>query len=82
MKIKDFGLMGKLGIFFLLLTFIILPISPSMSLAAGDPVAGGATGAGGLAGLSTLSVVGITVLAVILGAVIISSLDDDDVVHH
>jgi len=82
MKIKNFGLKGKLGICILVLTFAILPFSSGTSLAAGDAAAGGAAGTGGLAGLSTLSVVGITVLAIIMGAVIISSLSDDDAVNN
>ena len=75
---RNFGLKGKLGICILLLTFVILPFSPGMCLAAGDPAAGGAAGAGGLAGLSTLSIVGITVLAIVAGALIISAISDDD----
>ena len=78
MKRRNFGLKGKLGICILLLTFVILPFSPGSSLAAGDAAAGGAAGAGGLAGLSTLSIVGLTALAIIFGAVIISSISDDD----
>lgn len=83
MRRRNFGLKGKLGICILLLTFVILPISPSMSLAAGDAAAGGAAGAGGIAGLSTLSVVGLTVVGVLAAALLISSIsDDDDTVSH
>ena len=80
MRRRNLGLMGKLGICVLLLTFVILPVSPSTSLAAGDAAAGGAAGAGGMAGLSTLSIVGLTVLSIIVFAAIVSSLSDDDTV--
>ena len=80
MRRMNLGVMGKIGICMLLLTFIILPISPGTSLAAGDAAAGGAAGAGGLAGLSTLSIVGLTVLSIIVFAAIVSSLSDDDTV--
>lgn len=82
MRRRNLGLMGKLGICILLLTFVILPIFPSTSLAAGEAAAGGATGAGGLTGLSTLSVVGITVLGIVVFAAIVSSLSDEDTVAH
>ena len=82
MRRRNLGLMGKFGICILLLTFVILPISPSISLAAGDAAAGGAAGAGGLAGLSTLSVVGLTVLGILVFAAIVSSLSDEDAVTH
>lgn len=54
MKTRNFGLKSKLGICVLLLSFILLPVSPSISMAEeGSQVAGaggeaaGGTGAGG-----------------------------------
>jgi hypothetical protein len=82
MRRRNLCLMGKLGICILLLTFVILPISPSTSLAAGDAAAAGAAGAGSLTGLSTLSIVGITVLGIVVFAAIVSSLSDEEAVSH
>jgi len=80
---KSLGLNGKIGVVLLLLSFVCIPICPSMSWAAeaaagAGTVAAGSAGAGAAAGLSGLAIAGIVAAVVAALAFAVTSLGDDD----
>ena len=82
MKKRNRGLIGKVGICILMFSFILLPIAPSICMAAQATNAnagGGVAGSGAALGLSPLALIGIA-LAIIITIAAIAAADDDDVI--
>ena len=82
MKKRNCGLIGKVGLCILMFSLILLPIAPSICMAAQATNAnagGGAAGSGAALGLSPMILVGIA-LAIVIAIAAIAAADDDDVI--